>query len=100
MRNAEEHEIIEAVFVEMDPLRDGFAGVLIELVAVGESYAFLETAAGSGNRLLEFHTQSPQLARSLFEAELSPALTHTAELDGEAYNHQSSLCVRAHKEGV
>jgi hypothetical protein len=87
MRIAEDHEIIEAVFVEMDPLRHGFAGVLIELVAVGESYALLETAAGSGNRLLEFRTQSPQLARSLFEAELSPALAHTPELDDEAYNH-------------
>jgi hypothetical protein len=87
MRIAADHEIIEAVFVEMDPLRHGFAGVLIELVALGESYALLETAAGSGNRLLEFRTQSPQLARSLFEAELSPTLTYTAELDGEAYTH-------------
>src|SRR5215207_10144764 len=77
-----------------------FCGVLVELLGVGERYVLLEAAAGSGNRLLEFRTQSPQLARSLFEAELSPTLTHTAELDGEAYNHQSSLCVRAHKEGV
>ncbi len=87
MRIYEEHEIIEAVFVEMDPLREGFAGVLIELVAVGESYALVETAAGSGNRLLEFRPQSPQLARSLFEAKLRPAPAHSAELDSEAYNH-------------
>jgi hypothetical protein len=58
MRIAEEYEVIEAVFVEMDPLRDGFAGVLIEVVGLGESYALVETAAGSGNRLLEFCTQS------------------------------------------
>jgi hypothetical protein len=73
---AEEREVIVAVFVEIDPLRDGFAGVLIELVAVGESYALLETAAGSSNRLLSFRTHSPELARSLFEAELRPAPAH------------------------
>jgi hypothetical protein len=87
MRIAEEHEIIEAVFVEMDPMRDGFAGVLIELVALGESYALVETAAGSDNRLLEFRNQSRELARSLFEAELRPAPAYTAELDGEATKH-------------
>ena len=37
MRIAEEHESIEAVFVEMDPVQDGFCGVLIELVAAGQS---------------------------------------------------------------
>jgi hypothetical protein len=87
MPMAEEHEVMEAVFVEMDPVRDGFAGVLIELVALGESYALVETAAGSGNRLLEFRTRSTELARSLFEAELRPALGHSAALDGEATKH-------------
>jgi hypothetical protein len=87
MRIAEEYEVIEAVFAKMDPLCDGFAGVLIELVGLGESYALVDTAAGSGNRLLEFRTQSPQLAHSLLEAELRSALGHTTELDGEAYNH-------------
>ena len=37
MRIAEEHESIEAVFVEMDPVQDGFSGVLIELVAAGRA---------------------------------------------------------------
>jgi hypothetical protein len=61
------------VFVEMDPLQVGFCGVLVELVATGEGYAVVETATGTGNRLLLFCSQSPALARSLFEAELGPA---------------------------
>ena len=76
MRMAGEHEVLESVFIEMDPLVHGFAGVLVELVGVGQRYVLLETAAGSGNRLLEFRTHSPQLARSLFEAELNPALAY------------------------
>ena len=79
MRIAEVHESIEAVFVEMDPLQDGFCGVLVELVALGESYAVVETAAGTGNRLLRFRSRSQALARSLFEAELRPALARSAE---------------------
>lgn len=79
MRIAEEHESIEAVFVEMDPVQDGFSGVLIELVAAGQSYAVAETAAGIGNRLLRFRSRSQALARSLFEAELRPALARSVE---------------------
>jgi len=35
-----------------------FSGVLVELLGVGESYVLLETAVGTGNRLLEFRTKS------------------------------------------
>jgi hypothetical protein len=66
----EGYEVLESAVVGMDPAVDGFAGVLIELIAVGESYAVMETAAGSGNRLLLFRSRSQELARSLFEAEL------------------------------
>jgi hypothetical protein len=79
MRIAEVHESIEAVFVEMDLVQDGFCGVLIELVTVGEGYAVVETAAGSGNRLLRFRSRSQALARSLFESELRPALARSVE---------------------
>ena len=79
MRIAEGHEVIEAVFVEMDPLQDGFCGVLVELVATGEGYAVVETAAGTGNRLLLFRSANRALARSLFEAELGLALAGSAE---------------------
>jgi hypothetical protein len=42
------HEVLESVFVEMDPVLDGFRGVLVELAGVGEGYVLLETAAGTG----------------------------------------------------
>jgi hypothetical protein len=47
-----------------------FGGVLVELLGVGEGYVLLETAAGTGNRLLRFSSESPDLAYALFEAEL------------------------------
>ena len=46
-----QHEVLESVFVEMDPVLDGFCGVLVELLGVGESYMLLETAVGTGNCL-------------------------------------------------
>jgi hypothetical protein len=50
--------------------RPYFRGVLVELLDVGESYVLLETAVGTGNRLLRFSSESPDLAYALFEAEL------------------------------
>ena len=70
MRPVGRHEVLESVFVEMDPVLDGFRGVLVELVGVGESYVLLETAAGTGNHLLRFTSESPDLAYALFGAEL------------------------------
>jgi hypothetical protein len=66
------HEVWESVFVDMDPVLDGFGGALVELVGVGESYVLLETAVGTGNRLLRFSSESPDLAHALFEAEVGP----------------------------
>ena len=65
-----EQVVLESVFVEMDPVLHGFCGVLVELLGVGEGYVLLETAAGTGNRLLRFASESPELAHALFEAEL------------------------------
>jgi hypothetical protein len=64
------HEVLEGLFVEMDPVLDGLCGVFVELLGVGEGYVLLETAAGPGNRLLRFASESPDLAYALFEAEL------------------------------
>jgi hypothetical protein len=66
------HEILESVFVEMDPVLHGFRGVLVELLGVGEGYVLLVTAVGTGNSLLRFASESPDLAYALFEAELRP----------------------------
>jgi hypothetical protein len=70
MRPVGRHEVLESVFVEMDPVLHGFSGVLVELVGMGEGYVLLETAVGTGNRLLRFSSKSPDPAYALFEAEL------------------------------
>ena len=72
MRFNREQEVLESVFVEMDPILHGFRGVLVELVGVEEGYLLLETAAGTGNRLLKFSSKSLELAYAFFEAELRP----------------------------
>ncbi len=84
MTQTPHQEVLESVFVEMDPVLHGFVGVLVELSRVGEGYAVLETAAGSGDRLLEFRTRSRQLAHAFFEAEVRPAPGSGTMLDGEA----------------
>ena len=48
MRFNREQEVLESVFVEMDPILHGFRGVLVELVGVEEGYLLPETAAGTG----------------------------------------------------
>lgn len=73
MRIANEYEVLESVVVEMDPVTDGFAGVLVELVFDGEHVALTETALGSGNRLLRFRSVEPGPAYALLTAELSGA---------------------------
>jgi hypothetical protein len=73
VRRETQEEVLESVFVEMDPVLHGFAGVLVELSRVGEGYTVLETAAGSGDRLLDFFSESEPLARALFDAELRGA---------------------------
>ena len=86
MRMVGRHEILESVFVEMDPVLDGFCGVLVELLGMGEGYVLLETAAGTGNRLLEFRTRRLRLARSVFEAELGTASFSGRGSNGEAFD--------------
>jgi len=62
----------------MDPVVDGFAGALVELVFDGERYALVETALGSGNRLLRFRSTDRVLIRALFEAELAGSFAERA----------------------
>ena len=70
MNVTDSYEVLESMAVEMDPIVDGFAGVLFELVFDGERYVLVETALGSGNRLLCFRSDDWRLAYTLFEAEL------------------------------
>ncbi len=71
MRAYEGYEVLESVLVEMDPVVDGFAGVLVELVFDGERYVLAETALGSGDRLLRSRLRDPRAAYAHFEEELA-----------------------------
>ncbi len=64
-------EVLESVFVEMDPVLEGFLGVFVELVRAGDGYVLRETAAGTGNQLLCFCTGSEDLAYAALLRELS-----------------------------
>jgi hypothetical protein len=70
VRHAEENEILESVFVEMDPAIHGFAGVFLDLWREGEQFVFTETAAGTGNRLLVFSSRTRELAYRIWLEEL------------------------------
>lgn len=71
MKVADGYEVLESVVVKMDPVIDGFAGVLVELVFDGERHVLAETALGSGNRVLRFSSLDPGPAYALLTAELS-----------------------------
>jgi hypothetical protein len=60
-------ELREFVFVAMDPVLDGFEGVFVELVRVGERYVLRHTAAVSGNRFVEIDLSSEDQTLALFE---------------------------------
>lgn len=67
-----ESELLDAYVVELDPVVDGFTGVLVELYALGSGaqgyYEVRQSALASGNRLLLFSTGEEGLARVIFEA--------------------------------
>ena len=58
MKLEEDMEILESLFVELDPLEDGFAGVFVEVYRRGDRYVLLETAPTTGNRLLRAHCKT------------------------------------------
>ena len=70
MRVPEGYEALESVVVAMDLVKDGFAGVLVELVFDGEGHLLTETALGSGNRLLRSRSRDPRVVYALLGAEL------------------------------
>jgi hypothetical protein len=70
LRDAEGYEILESVFIEMDPAVSGFVGVFVDLWRRGEEFVFTETAAGTGNRLLTFSSREREAAYRLLHEEL------------------------------
>ena len=81
------NRILESVYIELDPLTDGFQGVLAELRFTGEVYRMSLTAAGTGNRLLTFTSQSVALVYHLLHKENGGDwLPGREELETSRYN--------------
>jgi hypothetical protein len=64
-----------ASVVGMDPLLDGFSGVLVEIYRESESsggfhYVLLETACATGNQLLRFSSKDRELVYTTLAREL------------------------------
>lgn len=70
MQIREDFELLESLFVELDPLEDGFAGVLIEIYHHGDRYVLLEVAPATGNRLLKFSSKHRELIYAILAHEL------------------------------
>lgn len=66
MKAADSYEVLESVVVEMDPVIDGLADVLVELVFDGERHVLTETAL-----VLRIRSRDLLLTYGLLEAELS-----------------------------
>jgi hypothetical protein len=72
-------EQLFASVVGMDPLLDGFSGVLIEIYqerdpSGGFRYVLLETACVSGNQLLRFSSKDKGLVYAALARELDASL--------------------------
>lgn len=70
----EDFELLESLFVELDPLAEGFMGVLLEIYRHGNRYVFLEMALATGNRLLSFSSEDRELVYAAFARELDGIL--------------------------
>ena len=65
--------LLEALFVELDPLEDGFSGALVEVHRHGNRYVLLGIAPSTGNRLLRFSICSNPMSWSVRRKGMSSA---------------------------
>ncbi len=74
MNLSEDYELLESLFVELEPLTDGFVGVLVEIHHQGNRYVLLETAPITGNRLLKLSSKDRGLVYAAFTRGLGLSL--------------------------
>lgn len=74
MQIREDFELLESLFVALDPLEDGFVGVLLEIYRDGDRYVLLEMAPTTGNRLLKFSSKDRRLVSAVLAGELGGLL--------------------------
>jgi hypothetical protein len=65
----EHTELLEVLFVEMDPPEDGFSRTLGEVHRDGDWYVLLEIAPATGNWLLRFSSKDKELVYAVFARE-------------------------------
>jgi hypothetical protein len=66
MQIREDFELLESLFVELDPLEGGFVGVLLETYRHGDRYVLLEGTPAAGNRILRFSSKGKELIYAVF----------------------------------
>jgi hypothetical protein len=74
MQIREDFELLESLFVALDPLEDGFVGVLLEIYRDGDRYVLLEMAPTTSNRLLTFSSKDRRLVSAVLAGELGGLL--------------------------
>lgn len=74
MQIGEDFELLECLFVELGPLEDGFAGMLLEVRRHGDRCALLEVAPATGNRLLRSSSEDRGLVYAILDGELGGLL--------------------------
>jgi hypothetical protein len=75
MHTREDFELLESLFVALDPLEDGFEGVLLEIHRHGDPYVLLEVAPATANRLLRrFSSKDRGLVSAVLAGELGGLL--------------------------
>ena len=85
MQIREDFELLESLFVELDPLEDGFVGVLLEIYRYGDRYVLLEVAPTTGNRLLKFSSKDRGLVSAVLAGELGGLLGYEGPLKGQSW---------------
>jgi hypothetical protein len=71
MEPGQDFELLESLFVELNPLTDGFVEVLVEVYPREDRHVLLETAPATANRLLVFSSKDRELVYVVLNRELS-----------------------------
>lgn len=82
MKLEEDFELLESLSVKLEPLTDGFVGVLVEVQRQGDWYVLLKKAPTTGNQLLRFSSKERELVYAAFANELGSGKDAEGRADG------------------
>jgi hypothetical protein len=69
MNLSEDFELLESLFLELDPIEDGFGGALLEVHRHRDRYVLVEVTPSTGNQLLRFSSKGRELVYAAFDRE-------------------------------